>query len=226
MLCISACAFARSQASELVIGRNAVQSIVASTRFTDQGRWYLTMGDCYAYLENPRVTLVAGRLVMNAHLLSRVGVEVVGSCVVPGFASGVQLSGKFIGTGWRLTLQDIRVTKIEDEATRQDVEVLQSAAGTSLPPAVNVDLMHLLKPALVPGTNIKVTVAAVAPPIASRFVYHRGVRLSRDLRYTPAGIAAPDGASSTSRHQLPLGMLLHKHTRLRTSMLKTSDRKY
>ena len=161
-LFMATCAFASQvQASELVIGRNVVQSIVASALFTDQGRWYLQKGDCYAYLENPVISLTTGRLVMNAHLSSRVGLEVGGSCVGAGFASDVQLSAKFIGNGSQVTLQDIRIDKVKDEATRQAVDILQSAAGTSLPRAVNVDLMQLLRPALVPGTNIKVTVAAV-----------------------------------------------------------------
>jgi hypothetical protein len=150
------------QASELAIGRNAVQAIVASALFKDQGRWYLTKGDCYAYLESPKISLAGGRLVMNAHLSSRVGFEVGGSWGGTGLASNVQLSGKFVGSGSQLTLQDIKIDSVADDATRQALDLLQAAAGTSLPRAVNIDLMQLLKPAIVPGTDIKVSVTTVA----------------------------------------------------------------
>jgi hypothetical protein len=151
-----------SEASELAIGRSAVQAIVASALFKDQRRWYLTKGDCYAYLENPKISLANGRLVMNAHLSSRVGVEVGGSCVGTGLASDVQLSGKFMGSGSQLTLQDIKIDNVADDANRQVLDLLQSAAGSPLSRAVNVDLMQLLKPAIVPGTDIKVSVTSVA----------------------------------------------------------------
>ena len=163
LLGATGCVFGgQSQAGELVIRRSAVQSIVASALFNDQGRWYLTKGNCYAYLENPKISLASGRLVMDAHLSSRMGFEIGGSCVGPGLASNVQLSGKFVGSGSQLTLEDIRIDNVQDEATRQALDLLQSVAGTSLPRAVNVDLMQVLKPAIVPGTDIKVSVAAVS----------------------------------------------------------------
>jgi hypothetical protein len=156
LLCVAGCLISRlSNASELALGRSAVQAIVASALFKDQGRWYLTKGDCYVYLENPKITFANGRLVMNAHLSSRVGLEVGGSCVGTGLASDVQLSGKFVGSGSQLTLQDIKTDNVADDATRQVLDLLQSAAGSSLPRAVNVDLMQL------PGTDIKVSVTSV-----------------------------------------------------------------
>ena len=163
LLCVAACMIShRSRASELVLGRRAVQAIVASALFKDQGRWYLTKGACYVYLENPKISLANGRLVMNAHLSSRVGLEVGGSCVGTGLASDVQLSGKFVGSGSQLTLQDIKIDNVADDATRQVLDLLQSAAGSSLPRAVNVDLTQLLRPSIVPGTDIKVSVTSVA----------------------------------------------------------------
>jgi hypothetical protein len=161
-LLAAGCVFGgQSPAADLVIRRSAVQSIVVSALFNDQGRWYLTKGNCYAYLENPSISLASGRLVMDAHLSSHLGVEIGGSCVGPGLASNVQLSGKFFGSESQLTLEDIRIDNVQDEATRQALDLLQSVAGTSLPRAVNIDMMQVLKPAIVPGTDIKVTVATV-----------------------------------------------------------------
>jgi hypothetical protein len=156
--CMAACAFcAPASASEIVIGRDAVQSLVLATIFNDHGKWYFAKGACYAYLERPRIALAAGRLVIDGHLASRVGLEVGNSCVGTDFASEVQISGRFVGAGSQITLDDIRIDSVKDESTRQALDLLQTAAGTSLPRAVNIDLLQLLDPAAVPGTAIKVT---------------------------------------------------------------------
>ena len=156
--CMAACAFcAAASASEIVIGRDAVQALVLATIFNDHGKWYFAKGACFAYLERPRIALAAGRLVIDGHLASRVGLEVGNSCVGTDFASEVQISGRFVGAGSQITLDDIRIDSVKDESTRQALDLLQTAAGTSLPRAVNIDLLQLLDPAPVPGTAIKVT---------------------------------------------------------------------
>ena len=152
---------ASSSASELVIGREAVQALVVATLFTDQGKWYLAKGTCYTYLERPRTALVSGRLVIDGHLASRVGLEVGNSCVGTDFASDVQLSGRFVVAGSQITLNDIRIDNVKDDSTRQALELIQSAAGASLPKAVDIDLLQLLKPTVVPGVPIRVAVTAL-----------------------------------------------------------------
>lgn len=157
--CLAAFAIcAQASASELIISRDAVQAIVLASLFKDQGKWYLAKGTCYTYLERPRIALGDGRLIIYGHLSSRVGLEVGGSCVGASFASDVQLSGRFVGAGSQITLEDIRIDNVKDDSTRQAVELLQSAAGGTLPRAVNIDLLELLKPTPVPGTAIRVAV--------------------------------------------------------------------
>jgi hypothetical protein len=145
-----------SYASELIISRDAVQALVVATLFKDQGKWYLLKGTCYAYLERPRTALAGGRLTIDGHLSSRVGLEVGNSCVGSEFASDVQISGRFVGAGSQITLNDIRIDNVKDDSTRQALELLQSAAGSSLPRAVDIDLLQLLKPTVVPGIAIRV----------------------------------------------------------------------
>jgi hypothetical protein len=156
---LTACAFcARAPASELVITRDAVQALVLETVFSDQGKWYFAKGTCYAYLERPRIGLAGGRLIIDGHLSSRVGLDVGSSCVGTDFASDVKLSGRFVAAGSQITLNDIRIDSVKDDSTRQALEVLQSAAGASLPRAVDINLLQLLKPTMVPGTAIRVAV--------------------------------------------------------------------
>src|SRR3984957_19545474 len=80
--CLSLCGFvSRAGASELVIGREALQALVVASVFKDQGRWSLVKGKCYAYLERPHVALDAARVIIDAHLSSKLGLSVGDSCV-------------------------------------------------------------------------------------------------------------------------------------------------
>jgi hypothetical protein len=157
--CLAAGAYGSSStASELTLSREAVQAIVVATIFNDQGKWYMAKGVCYAYLERPRVSLAGGRLVIDGHLSSRVGLDVGNSCVGTDFVSDVRISGRFVGAGSQITLNDIRIDNVKDDSTRQALDLIQSAAGSSLPRAVDIDLLQLIKPTVVPGMPVRVAV--------------------------------------------------------------------
>ena len=161
--CLSLCGFVgRAIASELVIGREALQTLVAASVFKDQGRWYLAKGKCYAYLEHPHVALDAGRVIIDAHLSSLLGLTVGDSCLGTEMMSDVRVSGKLAGSGSHIEIDDIRIDNVQDESTRQVIELLQSATGRSLPKSVNIDLLPLLKPTSVPGSDIKVSATNLA----------------------------------------------------------------
>ena len=161
--CLSLCGFVgRAFASELVIGREALQTLVAASVFKDQGRWYLVKGKCYAYLERPHVSLHAARVIIDAHLSSRLGLTVGDSCVGTELMSDVKVSGTLVGSGTHIEIDDIRIDNVQDEATRKIIDLLQSASGKSLPKSENIDLLPLLKPTGVPGTDIKVSATNLA----------------------------------------------------------------
>jgi hypothetical protein len=158
LACLGLCGIvSRALASELVIGREALQTLVVASVFKDQGRWNLLKGKCYAYLERPHVALDAGRVVIDAHLSSRLGLNVGDACVGTELASDVRVSGKLVGSGTHIEIDDIRIDSVQDESTRNVIELLQSATGGSLPKSANIDLLPLLKPTTVPGTDIKVS---------------------------------------------------------------------
>ena len=159
---LTLCALAGgAAASELHIGREALQSLIAAAVFKDHGRWDLVKGSCYAYLERPRVGLDSGRILIDAHLSSHLGLNVADSCVGAELASDVRLSGRPAGSGSHIAIEDIRIDRVQDESTRAAVELLQSAGG-GLPKAVNIDLLPLLEPANVPGTDIKISATHLA----------------------------------------------------------------
>ena len=161
--CLSLCGLVgRAIASELVIGRDALQTVVAASLFKDQGRWYLVKGKCYAYLERPHVALESARIVIDAHLSSRLGLTVGDSCMGTELMSDVRVSGKLVGSGSHIEIDDIRIDSVQDENTRKIIDLLQSATGGSLPKSANIDLLPLLKPTSVPGTDIKVSATNLA----------------------------------------------------------------
>jgi hypothetical protein len=161
--CLSLCGFVgHAFASELVIGREALQTLVAASVFKDQGRWYLVKGKCYAYLERPHVALDSARVIIDAHLSSQLGLTVGDSCLGTELMSDVRVSGKLVGAGTHIEIDDIRIDNVQDESTRKIIELLQSATGGSLPKSANVDLLPLLKPTAVPGTDIKVSATNLA----------------------------------------------------------------
>ncbi len=156
--CLSLCGLVdRAACSEIVIGREALQTLVVASVFKDQGRWYLAKGKCYAYLERPHVALGAARVIIDAHLSSRLGLAVGDSCVGTEVMSDVRVSGKLVGSGSHIEIDDIRIDSVQDESMRNAIELLQSATGHSLPKSANIDLLPLLKPTNLPETDIKVS---------------------------------------------------------------------
>jgi len=77
-------------------------------------------------------------------------------------ASDVRVSGKLVGSGTHIEIDDIRIDSVKDENTRKVVDLLQSATGGSLPKSAKIDLLPLLKPTSVPGTDIKVSATNLA----------------------------------------------------------------
>ena len=131
-------------AAELILEKNVVADLLVKGTFDEGGKWHLQRGACYAYLEYPSVSLTNERILLKAHLSSRVGVELAGQCLGAGFASNVTLSAQPLARGNRLVLSDIRVDRVEDEATRAVLELLGGAAATSLPGAIDIDIWSLL----------------------------------------------------------------------------------
>jgi hypothetical protein len=90
------------------------------------------------------------------------GVTVGDSCIGAEMMSDVRVSGKLVGSGSHIEIDDIRIDNVQDESTRKVIELLQSATGGALSKSVNIDLLPLLKPTGVPGTDIKVSATNLA----------------------------------------------------------------
>jgi hypothetical protein len=129
-------------AAEIVLERSAVDRLVRQSLFTDQGRYYLQRGACYAYLDDPAVSLTGGRVILNANFTSFLGVMVGAQCVGVPLASKVTLSGKPAHQGGVVRLADLRIDSIADQSTRA---LVQSGLMPRFPQAVEIDVAAALR---------------------------------------------------------------------------------
>jgi hypothetical protein len=133
--------------SVLSLGPRGVQSLVADQLFNRDGRWYLIddAGVCYTYLESPHVRLASDRLVLKAHMVSRLGQRFGGNCVGADLASNVTVSGKVRGTDHQLILDDIRIDRVDDEAARNALNLAVQVAPDSIPRTARIDVLESLR---------------------------------------------------------------------------------
>jgi hypothetical protein len=150
-LFVGTAAGASADASELVLSRDALQALVATALFRDGGRWYLQKGACYAYLEHPIVALARGRMIVDARLSARFGLESQGGCIGVEVASQVAISGVLQGSGSELSVRDVRAEHADVDATRQALDLLLDAASDSVSRALRIDLMTVVNPTAIPG---------------------------------------------------------------------------
>jgi hypothetical protein len=133
--------------STLSLGPRGVQSLVADQLFNRDGRWYLIDDEsvCYTYLESPHVRLASDRLVLKAHMVSRLGQRFGGNCVGADLASNVTVSGKVRGSEHQLILDDIRIDRVEDDAARNALNLALQVAPDSIPRTARIDVLESLR---------------------------------------------------------------------------------
>jgi hypothetical protein len=132
--------------SVLSLGPLGVQTLVVQQLFDRAGRWYLIDdGRCYTYLESPRTQLAAERLVLHAHLSSRLGQTIGNMCAGADFASNITLSGRLHGGGHLLILDDIRIDRVDDESTRNALNLALQLDPQVMPHAANIDVSDLVR---------------------------------------------------------------------------------
>jgi hypothetical protein len=132
--------------SVLSVGPRSVQTLVLEQLFVRAGRWYLIDdGDCYTYLESPHTHLALDRLVLRAHLSSRLGQRIGNGCVGADFASNVTVSGKLHGSGHFLILDDIRIDRVDDESARNALTLALQVNPQLMPRAANIDVSEFVR---------------------------------------------------------------------------------
>jgi hypothetical protein len=140
--------------SVLSVGSRSVQTLVVEQLFNRAGRWYLVDdGGCYTYLESPHTQLEVDRLVLHAHLSSRLGQTIGNNCAGADFASNVTLSGKLHGSGHLLILDDIRIDRVDDESTRSALNLALQVNPQIIPHAAKIDASEFVRKHVIPAAG-------------------------------------------------------------------------
>jgi hypothetical protein len=170
-------------ASDLSLGPNSIQKIVAEQLFNQEGRWYLVdNGPCYAFFDHPKTHLTDGRLILNAHLSARIGLQLGSNCAGTDIASNVTISARPVGKGSSLTLEDIRFDRVEDGASRDALNAIQQIAPEALPKAFSFDLLALVKNKSINAVGVPVTVSQFR--ILNTETRRDAVRITYDMSLT------------------------------------------
>jgi hypothetical protein len=154
LLALSVAVPAPVVAATLTVGKASIQRLFAEGVFNKNGRWYLQDGVCYAYLESPRSWLAGGRVHIEAHLSSQLGVEMAGSCAGNPLAAMVEMSGRLTGSGTTLSLADVRIDRIDGNATGNALDLLQSIVPAPPP----VDVLSTLRERLADSDEVPISV--------------------------------------------------------------------
>lgn len=135
-------ASAPARAAEIVLERSAVEKLVSRTLYKDNGRYYLQRGACFAYLEQPQVTLADARIRIRTRLIARIGQPVGDACVGSAFNPWVTMSGEPAASGGVVRLQKLQMEKISDPTLQL---MLDSGLGAALPGAVELDVLKAVR---------------------------------------------------------------------------------
>jgi len=141
-------------AAEIVLERTAVERLVRQTLFTDQGRYYMQRGACYAYLDDPSVSLSGGRVYLQASLAAFLGMISGTKCAGLPIATKITLSGRPAHQGGVVRLADLRLENVADPSIRA---LLTSGLLPNVPMAIEIDVAaavrSMLKQPNVPYTS-------------------------------------------------------------------------
>jgi hypothetical protein len=154
VLALSVVASTPAAAATLTVGKASIQRLFVEGVFNKNGRWYLQEGACYAYLDSPRTWLAGGRVHIEAKLSSQLGVEMSGNCVGNPLAAKVEMSGRLMGAGTTLSLVEVKVDRIDDAATGNELDVLQAL----IPAPPPLDVLTTIRERLADSEEVPITV--------------------------------------------------------------------
>ena len=113
LLLVATCAPRPGRAADITLSHAALERIVWQVLLTEGGRGYFEGGpqdDCrYAFVQEPKVTGVQGRLRVRFLFSGRAGAQVGGRCVGPGDTFDLFVSGVPALARGELYLDDLRV---------------------------------------------------------------------------------------------------------------------
>lgn len=142
-----------TQAVELQVEASALEKLLRTQVFRDNGRWNLAKPErCnHPYLETPSAHIENGRIRLKARFAGRVGSEVAGLCVSVGEPSWLTVSGRPAVEGHTLMLSDVRIEHVEKPLVAGIAEKL---IGPALKEGLRVNLEEAIQELLAPKNTV------------------------------------------------------------------------
>ena len=145
-----ACAAANAYAVELSVIRDALERTLKQQLFNGpEGRYYIK-GDaqtaCSVYAEDPKLTFVDDRIVVQVKTHARLGKAVGGTCLGIALILPAEVSLAPDGEGETIVFRDARIDRVSD---RQELNfVLTPFLAHQIPSGMKVNAADLLRKAL------------------------------------------------------------------------------
>ena len=145
-----ACAAANAYAVELSVSRDALERTLKQQLFNGpEGRYYIK-GDaqtaCSVYAEDPKLTFVDDRIVVQVKTHARLGKAVGGTCLGIALTLPAEVSLAPDGEGETIGFRDARIDRVSD---RQELNfVLTPFLAHQIPSGMKVNAADLLRKAL------------------------------------------------------------------------------
>jgi len=145
-----ACAAANAYSVELSVSRDALERTLKQQLFNGpEGRYYIK-GDaqtaCSVYAEDPKLTFVDDRIVVQVKTHARLGKAVGGTCLGIALTLPAEVSLAPDGEGETIGFRDARIDRVSD---RQELNfVLTPFLAHQIPSGMKVNAADLLRKAL------------------------------------------------------------------------------
>ena len=149
-LLLLAGAAAPCRAVELKVSRDAIERTLKQKLFNGpDGRYYLkgnATSACYVYAENPKLSFIQDRIVVEVKTHARLGKSVGGACMGISLALPAEVSLAPDGEGETIGFRDARVDRVSDQ--KELNFLLTPFLSHQIPSSMKVDAADLLRSAL------------------------------------------------------------------------------
>jgi hypothetical protein len=149
-LLLVVCTVAHSGAVELKVSREALERTLKQQLFNGaNGRYYLkgnATSACSIFAEDPRLSFVQDRIVVQVKTHARLGTSVHGTCLGLALSPTAEVSVAPDGEGESIGFRDARVERVSDQ--RELNFVLTPFLSHQIPSGMKVNAEELLRKAL------------------------------------------------------------------------------
>lgn len=144
------CSLGRCNAVELKVSRDAIERTLKQELFSSpDGRYYMkgnAKSACFVYAEDPKLTFVDDRIVVQLKTHARLGQKVAGACIGIALTLPAEVSLAPDGEGETVGFRDARVDRISDH---QELNfILTPFLSHQVPSGMKVNAADLLRKAL------------------------------------------------------------------------------